>query len=63
MSIESSKTKNKENKDQEKKKEQNIKDFVTTTKDKTCLMGVPEREGKKKGTEEIFETIITKNIS
>lgn len=45
-----------------KKKTRICKDCGTTLKQVTCIMEISEDE-RKKGTEEIFEEIMTENIS
>ena len=34
----------------------------TTLNDQNCIIGVPEREEREKGTEEIFKEIIAENF-
>ena len=48
---------------EEQKPEQNIQKLMDISKDKIHIIGIPDREDRVNGMEEIFEVIMVENIS
>ena len=52
-----------EKKNEEQKPEQKIQELMDISKYKIYIIGIPDKEDKEKGMEEIFEVIMVENIS